>query len=65
MGMCVAPENKNKIMNKNMSTMGNNTNIQETAGAPALQIKFNTQVQKITYNNLIKNNIAVLETSHE
>jgi hypothetical protein len=48
-----------------MRTIGNNTNIQETVGAPALHIKFNTQVQKITYNILIKNNIAVLDTSHE
>jgi len=44
---------------------GTRTKNQESGVAPALHIKFNIQVQKRTYINLIKKINIVLETTHE
>jgi hypothetical protein len=38
---------KNMLIKINMRINGNNNNIQEITGAPALQIRFRTQVQMI------------------
>jgi hypothetical protein len=63
MGTKRLPDSRNNRIRKNINTIGNSTKIHDIMGAPALQIKFNTQVQNTTNNPFIKNTREVLLTA--
>ncbi len=51
--------------NININIKGNNTKNHAISGAPARQIRFNTQVQNNIYNNFTINTKTMLDTVHE